>query len=120
MPGTSHPLDRSLSEREREVLNALLSVDFPGSAQLRLQADRVRVSGRCDCPCPTIYLSVDEVIASAVTHDRVPVRAEVATGAGDSVLLFADGGRLSSLEYAWIDEPPMEFPSPGELVVRVT
>jgi hypothetical protein len=120
MSGASHSFDRALSDREREVLDALLSADFPGSAQLRVQADRVRVSGRCDCPCPTIYLSVDEAVANAVTHDRVPVRAEVATGAGDSVLLFADSGRLSSLEYAWIDEPPMEFPSPGELIVRIT
>ena len=120
MPGTSHPLDRALSDREREVLDALLSADFPGSEQLRVQADRVRVSGRCDCPCPTVYLSVDEAVASAVTNDLVPVRAEVATGAGDSVLLFANGGRLSSLEYAWIDEAPMEFPSSGDLVIRVT
>jgi hypothetical protein len=120
MPVSSHSLDRALSDREREVLNAMLSVDFPGAEQLRLQADRVRVSGRCDCPCPTVYLSVDEAVASAVTHDRVPARAEVATGSGDSVLLFADSGRLSSLEYAWIDEAPMEFPPPGDLVVRVT
>ena len=54
MPGTSHPLDRALSDSEREVLDALLPANFPGSEQLRVQAYRVRVSGRCDCPCPTI------------------------------------------------------------------
>jgi hypothetical protein len=120
MPGASHPLDRALSDREHEVLDALLSADFPGSEQLRVQADSVRVTGRCDCPCPTIYVSVDEAVASAVTQDLVPVRAEVATSDGDSVLLFAEGGRLSSLEYAWIDEPPVSFPAPEDLVIRVT
>ena len=69
---------------------------------------------------PDHHVSVDESVASAVTHDLVPVRAEVATGEGDSVLLFADAGRLSSLEYAWIGEPPVAFPAPEDLVIRVT
>ena len=120
MPWTSHPFDRALSDSEHEVLDALLSANFLGSEQLRVQADSVRVSGRCDCPCPTIYLSVDEAVASAVTQDLVPVWAEVASSEGDSVLLFADGGRLSSLEYAWIDAPPVAFPPPEDLVIRVT
>ena len=45
---------RSLPERERTVLDALLSVEFEGAAALRDQAAQAEVVGMCGCGCPSI------------------------------------------------------------------
>jgi hypothetical protein len=45
---------RSLTQRERAVLGALLAVDFQGVEILRLQAAEVVVVGTCGCGCPSI------------------------------------------------------------------
>ena len=47
-------MDRPLTDREREVLNALLAVNFPGAPAMRAQATLVRVVGGCGCGCPSI------------------------------------------------------------------
>src|SRR5688572_13393530 len=45
---------RPLTQRERAVLDALLTVDFPDVATLRHQATEVAVVGTCGCGCPSI------------------------------------------------------------------
>src|SRR5690349_4779712 len=45
---------RPLTTRERAVLEALLSVDFPGVENLRRQANEVLVVGKCNCGCPSV------------------------------------------------------------------
>ena len=68
------------------------------------------VSGECDCGCPTIYLTVDLALPVAEISNDVASEAEI-DQTNDSVLLFARAGRLSSLEYVWIDEAPQQFPA---------
>ncbi len=71
---------RPLNTAERQILAALLAVDFPGAEALRAQAERAQVVGRCDCGCPTIDLRVpDEVPSSPVaTLNRLaPVEGRV-------------------------------------------
>jgi hypothetical protein len=98
----------------------MLSVDFPGVDELRLQAERVRVVGHCTCPCPTIHLAVNPGPLPSYPEDAVP-RMIVSAGTGDPrcthLLLwvddYPDGRRLlSSVELAWIEGPPNEFPPP--------
>jgi len=50
---------RPLSEREREILDLLLSLEVPGIAELREQAPTAQVVGMCECGCATIDLDVD-------------------------------------------------------------
>ena len=107
---------RPLTRRESEVLDALLREDFPGAQELRAQIASTIVSGGCGCGCPTVYLSVGDTAEAAPTTTRVPVGADVSDTIGDYVLLFTDNGRLSSLEYAWIEQPPREFPGADRLV----
>ena len=107
-------MDRALTERERAVLTALVAAaDIPA---LLVQLPNVRVTGACGCGCPTVYLSVGAMAEAAPTTTRVPVGADVSDTIGDYVLLFTDNGRLSSLEYAWIEQPPREFPGADRLV----
>jgi hypothetical protein len=104
---------RRLTPNERTTLDTLLAADFPGAAELRAQAPTARVTGRCDCGCPTIDLVVDEATPSAPLENSVAVEAGVP---GGGLIVFADGGRLSCLEY-WTtaEQTPAEFPPPGQI-----
>ena len=106
---------RPLTARERAVLDLLLSTDFPGAAELRIQAHTARVTGRCACGCPTIDLAVDETAPVAGIEDSVAVEVDVADG---GLIVFVDEGRLSGLEYWSVsDETPAEFPPPEDIRV---
>lgn len=50
---------RPLDEREREMLDVLLSLEAPGIAELREQAATARVERRCECGCASVDLDVD-------------------------------------------------------------
>lgn len=95
-----------MTPAEREVLDFLLDGGFHGAAALRAQAKTARVTGRCGCGCPTIDLEVD--VSLPVAHLDEPVEADAP---GGGLIVFADGGRLSCLEY-WTtgDDVPAEFP----------
>ena len=107
----SDQVDRELTARERVVLTVLVERAKPSHPLLASQVDDVRVVGTCGCGCPTIHFGhrakdrgIEKVADVAVSHTL------------DAVLLFvSDSGRLSSLEYMWIDEAPDEFPSPESL-----
>jgi hypothetical protein len=111
---------RPLSRRERETLEVLLAVEFPGVEALRAQVSGTVVTGGCDCGCPSVELEppVDAPLAAVAT--RVPVDASALGGDGEPeglVLLFVDEGRLSYLEYAPTgDRTPVRFPPVSRLV----
>lgn len=102
---------RELTGEERGALDFLLAADFPGVAELREQATATVVTGKCDCGCPTIDLSVDRDRARrAPLSERVPVES-VASDETIWLLLFVQDGWLEMLELAWItDDPPEAFP----------
>jgi hypothetical protein len=103
---------RPLSETERQVLDKMLALDFPGAAELRVQASSARVSGGCDCGCPTIDLVVVDGALPAAVTSRTPVNAEVDGVTGGGLIVFVDEGRLSRLEYySAEDSPPEDFPA---------
>ncbi len=111
---------RPLSRRERETLEALLAVDFPGVDALRAQLLGTRVTGRCACGCPTVDLEPPADAPPAVVGTSVPVEAKAHSRSGEGeglVLLFVDDGRLSCLEYAPLgDRTPSTFPPVHRLV----
>lgn len=104
-------LPRPLSDRERSVLDALLTADFACVETLRDQARTVQVLGRCDCGCPTIHFS-----SGPGRHRLV---AEGASDEGQDVLLFAGVQGLDSMESSWTtDSPTAEFPPAEALRIR--
>ncbi|MGW3967033.1 hypothetical protein ACWED2_44955 [Amycolatopsis sp. NPDC005003] len=107
---------RPLTPNERTTLDALLAADFPGAAELRAQAATARVTGRCGCGCPSINLEVARTLPVAAITDA-PVAIE-ADAPGGGLIVFAEDGRLSCLEY-WTaaDEPPAEFPPSGQIAL---
>ncbi|AHH99822.1 hypothetical protein GCM10010174_44890 [Kutzneria viridogrisea] len=105
-------MNRALTARERDTLNALLARDFPGAAELRAQAASARVVGTCTCGCPTVDLAVDE---SAPRSVATRAEAEVA-GQAAGVILFVHEGLLSLLEYWEVAEQrATQFPDPALL-----
>jgi hypothetical protein len=88
-----------------------LAEDFPGAAELRVQAGSARVTGKCRCGCPTVHLSVDEAAPLASVLSRIPGEAQVDNAPGHGLILFVDERRMSLLEfYTSNDSPPAQFP----------
>ncbi|GAA1726351.1 hypothetical protein [Aeromicrobium alkaliterrae] len=104
-------MSRPTSARERAALTAMLSVDFDGVEKYRAQVETVRVSGTCGCGCLTIDF------AHPGTKQGVTLLTEAYTDSA-LIMLFANDGRLSCLEYAPLGDDvamPDEFPLPPEL-----
>lgn len=104
---------RPLARSERAVLERVLALDFPGAAELRAQLDHVRVLRPWFAGSASLDLDTRGPRAS-VPDGVVPVLAEV-WESGElkgEILLWAEDGRLSAIEYSWVtDEPPTTLPS---------
>lgn len=92
---------RPLSEIERYLLEHLLSVEFPGSEELKQQSRFVLVSQECqDCSSIVFTIENKESIKEAKVKRRIPVEAESI----DSdemrihVLVFVRAGYLDEME----------------------
>ena len=124
---TSHSGDdacmfpRPLTVREREVLTALLAVDFDGVERLRAQAAEAQVFDGCACGCPSIDF---------FEHRNNGMRVVVNAGLKDSetfdgLFLFTvdlpeSGEVLGGIEWVGQGESnPDEFPAPQDLAVDV-
>jgi hypothetical protein len=113
---------RPLAADERDVLDLLLSVLYPGSAELRQQAASAVVVGRCDCGCPTFDVGLEaSVPAAPLTHRTAPVELRVRPLADEpegSIVLFLRDGLMESIEYIYYsDNPPKEWPDSSRLSV---
>jgi hypothetical protein len=108
-------MPRELLPHERAALDRLLSLDFQGVRELRLQA----ATAQAECTGLIVNLVVDAVLPIAQVAKRTPVQAVVdGSGYDGGLLLFVDDGRLSALEYWWVTEDaPDEFP-PLEAIGR--
>ena len=103
---------RSLTQRERAVLDALLAADFEGVEQLRSEAENAVVIGGCECGCPSIDF-YDQ--PGAGMHVRVNAQVD---GTPNGLFLYTVGGRLGGIEWVGTsDADPAEFPDPSTLVV---
>ncbi len=99
---------RPLTARERDILDLLLSVEFPGARELREQAKAVMAERE-----GMIFdLLVPARLPRATVVNQIPVQAVVdGDGYDGGVLLFVDDGRLSAMEYWWVtEEKPDLFP----------
>jgi hypothetical protein len=103
-----------LTEQVRELLHHVLSeADFPGSDELLQQASGVNVVGG---PVTMLDLRVTgPTSASAFTDGPIPLSVMVLDSADvtfGELLIWVNGGYLSSLEFAWwSDDPPDQLPS---------
>ncbi|KON75094.1 hypothetical protein ACIOWF_05630 [Cellulosimicrobium cellulans] len=100
-------MDRSLTDREREVLDALLSVDFEGVERLRDEARSARVVGRCACGCPSIDFRQGGGMEILVNGGVV--------GSFDGLFLYSLDGHLGGIEWVSGGDDPTELPEPGRL-----
>lgn len=113
---TEGEVPRPLTAAESAVLALLLSVEFPGVDELRLQAASAAVVRRCDCGCPSVALEVPEGVplASGLSSRLVPaegVVSPIGDGVPGEIILFVDDGRLSYLEYVCYADVPKEWPA---------
>jgi hypothetical protein len=91
---------RDLTDRERSLLDLLLTRDFAGVDELRRQTSTVRTTGlSCTCGCPSFSLVPDRVEPAAVS-ERMVSDAHGTDPLGNSVtvLLFVEDGYLAGVE----------------------
>lgn len=114
-----------MSDGERDVLDAVLSLEFRGASALALQASAIRgVRSSCGCGCGSIYLDVDRSLAEP-TNDvsiEIPVTATFPVRRGHEI--ESHGGQLTvRVREGWLheidvtsvgDDPP-KMPSPDDL-----
>lgn len=112
---------RSLTQREREILDFLLTPEIEGIEALRRQAETARVTGKCECGCATINLAEDRAttpaseVAAAAPVEAVRYPADPANTHG--LMLWVEDGWLAGVEIWWISEPPAQFPPPDEFEI---
>jgi hypothetical protein len=107
---------RPLTERERAVLDHLLSVEFPGVEDLRAQAVNAMVVDVCACGCPSIDFHTERGVGM-----HVRVNASI-SGSYDGLFLYTLGEHLGGIEYVGVSDEgdPAELPDPSVLVLRQT
>jgi len=105
---------RPLTEWEYFVLDLLLSQRFPGSADLRKQAETVCVSAVCGCCLSIVFTDADEVPhqPSNTHHGHVDMAMVAELDGVDQggvpfwALLFVHDGLLAELEIQRADGAP--------------
>ncbi len=110
---------RPLTQRERGVLEVLLSVEFDGVENLRRQVAEVVVVGVCGCGCPSIDFQHGRGLGM-----RVRVNATI-PDSYDGLFLYTvedpeRGELLGGVEWVGVGETdPDELPSPDLLDLAV-
>ena len=102
---------RQLSPWERDVLEALLAVPFPGAEELKEQLGSVKVAEEYGGDDPSVIFSVAQHAAlPAPVKRRIPVEAEGLDedGATIQVLLHVIDGFVWELEVYRPDGEPMQ------------
>ena len=102
---------RPLEANDRALLDALLAQDFDGAAALRQQLRTATATPGCTCGCGTLNLFVSAQAPLSTAAHLTPAEGTVWDEAGEAVgglLLFVEGGRLSSLEvYSYLEPLPL-------------
>lgn len=117
-------IPRQLHSDEVDLVNFILSAQFTGVEALREQVSGLRAVGKCECGCPTIDLAADPnaIPADGLGQRVLPIEAVVRPGGDEppgEVIIFADDGLLSGLEYVYYSEaPPAEWPDLERLKLR--
>ena len=91
---------RPINESERQILDRLLHVDFPGAAELRVQAARSQIDRLDIAGGPVFEFNFSNDVVRASVSYPVPVEAEGVDqdGARMHLLLHVRDGVLQELE----------------------
>ena len=105
------PEDRPINEDERDLLLWLLRNGLPGAETLAKQVEALRVKSKCPCGCPTVEFELSGAAAPLVPQILANFHGKIANGEDVGVILWADQGRISSLEiYGFGDEEVSDLP----------
>lgn len=118
---SSTPIEpRPLTDLETAVIAKMLSARRRGSAEYLAQIPYSRVVGTWGVGSPSIDLEVRRGPARAGgAPDGIVADGTVTDPSGSpigEVILWAEAGRLSGIEYAWYtDERPAQLPDPAQI-----
>lgn len=101
---------RPLTRREREIVDLLLSVDFPDRGALRRELPRACVYQRCVCGCPTIDVTTDDETGIGAYWPEVEAESGAGHPSRTLILFVGETGFSIELVPHEEDPPPHEFP----------
>jgi hypothetical protein len=106
------PDARQLTEKERSLLERLLSHGTVESKSYVEQLSLVTVASRCGCGCPTINLAVDGRAASHRSPSVILSEASGVSPEGVSfgIILHCREGLISELEVYPLEDAPFTLP----------
>jgi hypothetical protein len=105
-----------LTERELELVEALLGGAGAAGGRYLGQLSRLRVSGGCGCGCPSIDLEVEGGGAEGAASPLLMADGESPEGEPVGVILWVRGGFLSGLEvHPWNGSVSVRLPHPATL-----
>lgn len=92
---------RAMTDVERAVLDGMLTFDFPGVEELRVQSLHAKVRRDCYCGCSSLSFDVAPQAPRSSAESPLLVRAGV-VGEDDQpvgyLMVWLDGGRLEQLD----------------------
>jgi hypothetical protein len=93
------PLNRALTEQERDLIRWLIEHSFVNDASRLLpQIDRLSVVSRCTCGCPTVDFALDGVPVSGKGNKCISDWIAEVEGMPVYVQLWQNNDRISTLE----------------------
>jgi hypothetical protein len=107
---------RPLTPHERAILDLLLDGQFPGAAELRVQAEHLQVVATCGCGCDSydIGLTDPDVPRADLPNGPIPQELTVTDPDGTcygSIIMLAHNGVLTYLDFhTWDDRPLTGLP----------
>lgn len=112
---------RPLTPHECEILDLLLGGDFPGAAELSIQAGHVQVVAACGCDSYDVGLTDPGVPRADLPNGPIPQELTVTEPDGThygSIIMLAHNGLLSYLDFhTWDDRPLTGLPPVEHLSV---
>jgi hypothetical protein len=111
------------TDLQLQIVNRLLSEDFPGRDELRQQLQNIRVENLdCEDKCPSFLIFPDQSTPKSAVKIRIPVEGEITDQDGSRVeiLLHVVDGYLNELEIVKYEETDFIGPiDPLDVKVKV-
>jgi len=118
MPEATHtfrePLNRALTQKERDLVRWLVDHSFVDSAtQLLPQIERLSVISKCTCGCPTVDFALDGEPVSPRGERLISDWLADVNGMPVYVQLWVSNDRISSLEIGSLPGSDQPFGLPA-------
>jgi hypothetical protein len=92
------PVERQLTQQEKDLVRWLAEHSHRETSRLLPQIERLTITSKCTCGCPTIDFALDGVLPERKNHYLISDWLAEVDGEAVGVMLFETNGQISMLE----------------------